>query len=225
MLEPTRAIRSNREPSAGVPPRGPRAKESHSSGPAPRGRQISTCVIGACRQRQAFATHLSPALRHFRFTALQAGQRRHIIQHGELAQLKYKWLERTRHADVFPYNGAIGLIQLCPEHSTKERRWLVYTNPNRLRATALSAGWPSARDRWLSRHRRKVRNDRISSFAPLKSAACDPRVGTRSRRGRSTVGVAEDLSARSLPAREALYARPRPEMAREARARRWGLVR
>jgi hypothetical protein len=66
-----------------------------------------------------------------------------------------------------------------------------------------------------AKHRREVRNGRIG-FVCLASAICDPQVDARPRGGRSAVALAEDVSARPVSARAALYARPRTEMAREA---------
>jgi hypothetical protein len=74
----------------------------------------------------------------------------------------------------------------------------------------------------LTAHRREVRNERIFRFVCLETA-CDAYVGAWPRRGSSAVALAEDRSVRPIPARASLYARPRPEMARKARSRRWAL--
>jgi hypothetical protein len=87
-----------------------------------------------------------------------------------------------------------------------------------------SASSPSTCDGWQSRTRNGARDERIVSFICIESAAGAPDVGARSRRGRSAVAPTDDVSARPLPARATLYARPGPEMAREARARRWAVV-
>src|SRR5919106_2192178 len=86
----------------------------------------------------------------------------------------------------------------------------------------------------LRHHRRKQRhttrdgprlrrNECTFRFVCLESAACDPCAGSRLRLGRSAVPLADDLSVRPVPARATLYARPRPKMAGEARARRWAV--
>jgi len=82
-----------------------------------------------------------------------------------------------------------------------------------------SASGPSTCDGWLSRRRKGVRNGYIVSVILIESATGASNVGARSPRGRSAVALADDLSVRPLPARATLYARPGPEMAREARSR------
>ncbi len=72
---------------------------------------------------------------------------------------------------------------------------------------------------WLSRPPRELRNEGIFRFVCLKSAACDRYAGARPPRCYSALAPADDLRVRPIPARVTLYARPRPEMAREARAR------
>ncbi len=74
----------------------------------------------------------------------------------------------------------------------------------------------------LAAHRREVRNERIFRFVCLETA-CDAYVGAWPRRSSSAMALAEDRSVRPIPARASLYARPRPEMARKARAQRWAL--
>src|SRR5918996_5304171 len=80
--------------------------------------------------------------------------------------------------------------------------------------------------RWLSRtHRREVRNECIFRFACLGSVACDPYADAPPRHGRSAMALADGLSVRPVPTRATLYARSRPEIAREARARCRALAR
>jgi len=92
--------------------------------------------------------------------------------------------------------------------------------PMRLRSGFL----PGTRDGCLSRAQRtEVRNERIFRFVCLESVACDSYAGARPRPGRSAVALAEVLSVGPVPARATLHARPRPEMARKARALHWAL--
>jgi hypothetical protein len=69
-------------------------------------------------------------------------------------------------------------------------------------------------------NQREVRNERIVGLICLKSTVCDPQFGARRQYDCATLAPACAFSVRTVPARAALYARPGPEMAREARARR-----
>src|SRR5206468_10061237 len=67
----------------------------------------------------------------------------------------------------------------------------------------------------------RARNDQVFRFLPVESVVCAPCARPRSRRGRSAVALAEEFFVRPIPARAALPARRRSEMAKEARTQCW----
>jgi hypothetical protein len=143
-----------------------------------------------------------------------------VIQRGEPAQPKYERFKPTRHAGPPPYKRANGFIELllCHPHRPEGRSIQTGLSNNVLLGVLpkhLAGG---------AAHRTEIPDDAIFSFACLESAARDPCAGARPRPCRSAMALADHLPARSIPAGATLHARPRPEMAAEARARRRGLV-
>src|SRR5262245_9237442 len=67
---------------------------------------------------------------------------------------------------------------------------------------------------------KEVRHECIFGLICLQSAVRAPGCRTRPRGDGAAMAAAQQLDTRSLSARVALHARPRPEMAREVRARR-----
>src|SRR6516164_1998701 len=69
--------------------------------------------------------------------------------------------------------------------------------------------------------RRIVENESLLRIACLQSVVRDPCPGARLRRHSAAVPPTHGLALRSISTRATLHARPRPKMAREARAGCW----
>src|SRR5262245_28329611 len=80
----------------------------------------------------------------------------------------------------------------------------------------------SKRRKWAAGRRPKeVQNEHILELVCFQSVVQYPCSGARPRRDGAAVAPAHGPSVRFISARAALYARPWPKMAREARARGW----
>jgi hypothetical protein len=134
----------------------------------------------------------------------------------------YERLRPTLHRHQPPYNRAGGL------------RWVNVTASGKRRSSGIEAQGPLSNDagvvaereqgavRSLGRgplsvaragHRKEIRNEHIFRFICLESAACT--TVERFVQGCPAVTAAEDAFGRSVPARVALYARPRTQTPRK----------
>jgi hypothetical protein len=152
--------------------------------------------------------------------------RTRLLSTGASSRSKQKVMTRLRdhsprHSHCIPkHKSPIA----CPKNAGRCPKKCKSNHPSTLNLTS-QTGDQWAPDAWRSRasKRKESGHEKVLvhfRFVRVESVVRDPRAGPLPRRGCPTVALAQDLSVRLVPARAALHARPWPEMAREAQARR-----